>query len=146
LLFLRINPININLKGINMKEQDLDNKVHLARNFKGSEDKIFKNYSKELTPNMLKNLSTSINFYTRRRVAQHPKTSPEVLKTLGTDKVWVVREGVVCNPRTPNNVLIFIFEKEREQPHKDLILALIKNKNLPEFVYQCIASLWPELI
>lgn len=61
---------------------------------------------KDLTSDMLEDLSENEDIHVRGRVAGHPNTSAKVLEKMSKDRVSSVRFQVGRNTKTPENVLL----------------------------------------
>jgi hypothetical protein len=132
--------------GSNTSLPDLsDELLNLIKDDITLERKLLDTYGDSIPLRYLEILSDSKNSYTRRQVAVHKNTSPELLDKLSGDSSWLVQEAIVSNPNFSSKMVLRILDNERVNPHKDVIIAILKNKNFSSFVYHYIETKWPDL-
>jgi len=97
-----------------------------------------------ISKNILRELAKDANYLIRADVANNPNTPDDVLWDLAMDKDGKVRQSIARNPKSSSNLLIKLFEYEKnlKAPLVYVIEALYNNDKLPSFAKKVIETLY----
>jgi len=90
----------------------------------------------------------NMTYEEKANLAENPNTPLDILRKLTKNKSWLIRYYVAKNPKTSSNLLVMLFEYEKNlrEPDSDTIKALYRNKNLPTFAKRVIETLFGDIV
>jgi hypothetical protein len=90
-------------------------------------------------------LSKDKDPWTRANVANHSNISEDILYDMAKDPYDNVRNQVANNPKSEARTLVRVYDRERVNRDKSVLIALLTNPNSPPYLRAVVSTIVDDL-